>query len=40
MQPKSKLLLLDSRQHIKKVLSVSPGLTDFAVGLVDSVFAC
>ena len=38
---KSKLLLfLDSRQHIEKVLSDSPRLNDFTVGLVDSVFAC
>ena len=27
-----------SRQHAKKVVSNSPGLVDFAIGLVTSVF--
>ena len=30
--------LLGASQHAKKVLSDSPGLVDFAIGLVNSVF--
>ena len=33
-----KSLLLRYRQHAKKVVSDSPGLVDFAIGLVNSVF--
>ena len=29
-----------SKQPAKKVLSDSPGLVDFAIGLVNSVFTC
>ena len=28
----------DSEQHAKKAVSNSPGLVDFAIGLVNSVF--
>ena len=31
-------LCIDLGQHAKKVVSDSPGLVDFAIGLVNSVF--
>ena len=37
IRPKKWSLLLTG-QHAKKVVSDSPGLVDFAIGLVDSVF--